>query len=120
MGETQVADVLRGLGEATDPEVRRFLTESLGRIMAHLEPEALLLFGSRVENRADEWSDIDLVVVSRRFENMRVLERMRHFRTVARPHIRVDALCYTPDEFDYMMTQPSMVREVMETGVRVI
>jgi len=120
MGEAEVARVLNGLGEQTDPEVRRFLTESLGRIVAHFEPEALLLFGSRVENRADEWSDIDLIVVSRRFESVRLLERMRQFRTVARPHIRVDALCYTPDEFEYIRGQPSMVRRVMETGLRVI
>jgi predicted nucleotidyltransferase len=104
----------------SDPEVQRFLAESLGRIIARFRPEALVVFGSRVDGAPHEWSDIDLLIVSREFEGMRVLPRMSLFRKVAQPHIRVDALCYTPTELQYMQTQPTFIRDVMQSGLRVI
>jgi predicted nucleotidyltransferase len=103
-----------------DPEIRRFLTEALVSLRQTVEPQVLVFFGSRVGGRPDEWSDIDLIVVSPKFEGMRLLARMDWFLEVTQPHIGVDALCYTPEEFDYMMAQPSLVREAVQTGLRVI
>jgi predicted nucleotidyltransferase len=120
MGQTRVAGGVASLAEVRDPEIRRFLGAALERIVARLRPEALVLFGSRVNGSPDEWSDIDLLIVSNEFEGMRVLPRMALFRRIAQPHIRVDAICYTPDELRYIQTQPSFIREVMETGLRVI
>jgi len=120
MGEAETSARVMRAPSRSDPEVQRFLAESLGRIIARFNPQAMVLFGSRVDGTPDEWSDIDLVIVSSEFEGMRVLPRMALFRRTAQPHIHVDALCYTPSEFEYMMTQPSMVREAVETGLRVI
>ena len=120
MGETEAAGRVSDLRQVRDPEIRRFLGESLGRITDRFSPEALLFFGSRVAGLPDEWSDIDLIIVSREFENMRILPRMALFRRVAQPHIRVDALCYTPEEFEYAVTQPTLVREAFRTGLRII
>ncbi|MBM3498066.1 MAG: nucleotidyltransferase domain-containing protein [Armatimonadetes bacterium] len=101
-------------------EIRRFLAAALDRIVGRFRPEALVFFGSRLDGTPHEWSDIDLLIVSREFQGMRVLPRMARFRKVAQPHIRVDAICYTPRELEYMMTQPSMVGDVMATGLRII
>jgi predicted nucleotidyltransferase len=94
----------------------------LERIRADLQPDSLWLFGSRVTGTPDEWSDIDVLVVSERFAGMRVLARMELFRRQARPHRRVDALCFTPDEYQFQLNQPTLVAEIVKhgLGVRII
>ena len=118
MGDERAATV--EVSEVKDGEIRRFLAESLGRIREALDPQVLVFFGSRVSGHTDEWSDIDLFVVSDRFREMRVLARMELFHQVAQPHMHVDAICYTPEEFERMVRQPTLIREVMESGLRII
>jgi len=112
---TQVAEV-------KDPELRRFLDECLQRIRAELEPQQFWLFGSRVSGHPDPWSDIDVLVISQRFQGMRVLDRLELFGQHAQSHRHVDALCFTPEEYEYQIDQPTLVAEIVKhgLGVRVI
>ena len=103
-----------------DPELRRFLDASLDRIREHFRPEAMIFFGSRATGTPDEWSDIDLVIVSGRFRDEHPLRRPATFRRIARPHRRVDALCLTPEEFVDRAARPTIIREAFRTGIRVI
>ncbi len=103
-----------------DPELRRFLDERLEQIRRAFDPRVLLFFGSRVQGHADEWSDIDLIIVSDRFEGIRFLDRMHLFHEEVQPHRHVDALCYTQEEFEWKASQPTIVREAVRDGVRVI
>ncbi|MBM3501376.1 MAG: nucleotidyltransferase domain-containing protein [Armatimonadetes bacterium] len=103
-----------------DAEVRQFLDEWLGAICAHFAPEAVLLFGSRAAGTADEWSDIDVVVVSRRFEGLGVFDRFRIFDEVVQPHWHVDVLCLTPEEFERRREGPNIIAEAVRTGVRIV
>ena len=100
MGEGQAATRVVDVSTVPDKEIRRFLEESLPRLKRALDPEVLVFFGSRVSGHPDEWSDIDLFIVSRKFENMRVIPRADLFHKVAQPHTHVDAICYTPEEFE--------------------
>jgi predicted nucleotidyltransferase len=120
MGEGQVAARIADISALRDEEIRRFLEESLEPIRRALGPEILVFFGSRVWGQPDEWSDIDLFIVSREFENMRVIPRADLFHSVAQPHTHVDAICYTPEEYERMVQEPSLIREIMESGLRVI
>lgn len=102
MNEEQPAEDLTPLSEIHDAEIRRFLQESLGRLKRALDLEVLVFSGSRVSGRIDGWSDIDL------------------FHKVAQPHTHVDAICYTPEEYERMVKEPSLIREIMRTGLRII
>ena len=62
-----------GEEEAVDGVVERLRMQLLQR----LRVEALILFGSRVEGEADEWSDYDFIVVSPDFEGIPFIERGR-------------------------------------------
>jgi len=119
VGEGSAAGVVRPSAWA-DPEVRRFVDERLSRIREAFAPEAVLLFGSRVRGQSDRWSDIDLVIVSKRFAGMHALDRMRLFDEEIRPHRHVDALCYTPEEFALKASQPTIVAEAVREGIRII
>jgi predicted nucleotidyltransferase len=122
MGEAASGEQLTQAAQIRDGELRRFLDQCLERIRAGLRPETFWLFGSRVKGAPDEWSDIDVLVVSHRFDGMRVLDRMELFHQHAPADRRVDALCFTPKEYEYQLDQPTLVAEIVKhgLGVRVI
>jgi hypothetical protein len=103
-----------------DPVVDRFLREKLELIKREYTPEHLIVFGSRAEGRAQEQSDIDLIVVSDKFTNTRFVNRMGQFLIRVRPHVHVDAICYTPEEFEIMLhKQTSFVRNAVANGIHI-
>jgi predicted nucleotidyltransferase len=62
-----------GRAKAIDGVVKRLRT----RVSRRLRVQAHVLFGSRTEGRADEWSDYDFIVVSPDFQGTPFLERGR-------------------------------------------
>ncbi|OGQ04465.1 MAG: hypothetical protein A2W61_03595 [Deltaproteobacteria bacterium RIFCSPLOWO2_01_44_7] len=76
--------------------VNRFVVE-LGK--KGIQPERILLYGSHASGIADEWSDIDLVVISKDFEKIPSLERLTLLSRAAWPvQASIEALGYTPQE----------------------
>lgn len=106
-------------GRPLDPEVRRFIDECLERIRERFRPQTVIIYGSRITGQPDEWSDIDMVVVSERFEGQHFLDRLADFDDEVRPHRHVDAFCLTPDEFARLLEQPSVVADAARTGLHV-
>lgn len=74
------------------------------RLAPHLQrAHRAIVFGSVARGDADEWSDLDLVIVadtSRPF-----LDRYRDFEGIYEVWPRLDLLIYTPDEFAEMQAQ---------------
>ena len=120
MGDTPSGEPVTERPKVADRELQRFLDECLERIRAAFHPQAFWLFGSRVDGTPDEWSDIDVLVVSERFRGLSVFDRTELFQQHARPHRHVDALCYTPEEFEIKAAQPTLVAEIVKQGLRVI
>ncbi len=106
------------MGEATvaDPLVECFRE----RIRSQMNITALIWFGSRAAGRGDGWSDYDFIVVSSEFEGMRFLARASKLETLREPGVAYDFLCYTPQEFEEVVNQITIVREAARTGVRLI
>ncbi|MCL5104740.1 MAG: nucleotidyltransferase domain-containing protein [Armatimonadetes bacterium] len=103
-----------------DEVVARFLDEKLDLIRQEYSPTQLIVFGSRAEGRAREDSDIDLIVVSEKFKDIRFPNRMGQFLTKIRPHVPVDALCYTPEDFEIMLhKQAPFVRNAVSKGIHI-
>jgi len=103
-----------------DEVARSFLRDKLDLIKREYAPERLVLFGSRAEGRAREESDIDLIIVSERFRDVRFVNRMGHFLNTVWPSVPVDALCYTPEEFEFMLNkQAPFVRNAVAKGIRI-
>ena len=78
----------------------------------------MIFFGSRVSGRPGQDSDIDLVIVSDYFEGKRS-KRALGFRSMWNLDYAVDFLCYTPEEFEKLSKQVSIVREAIETGIEI-
>jgi predicted nucleotidyltransferase len=105
-----------GRATAVDGIVEAFAS----RLRKRYRLQRLILFGSRAEGRADEWSDYDFVVVSPDFEGVPFLKRLPDLYELWDVPVGIDILCYTPSEFEQLVSQASLVHEAAATGVRVI
>lgn len=75
------------------------LTYVAALIQHGIRPERILLFGSYARGNATQWSDIDLAVISKDFENIAPLKRLELLSLATwKVDSRIEALGYTPAE----------------------
>jgi predicted nucleotidyltransferase len=89
------------------------------RVDSDIPLDKLILFGSSASGKAHCWSDIDLIVVSRIFAEMDFFERgakMYDYWNLKKP---VDFLCYTPEEFEKLKKQITIIREAVREGIEI-
>lgn len=108
-----------------DRKVQEFLDRYLGQIQELFDPQELWLWGSRAYGRPSTLSDIDLVVVSRKFRTTRFLKRRSTFlRELGVIHDEsvesIDPLCYTPEEFHRKKSEIGVVSAGLSKAVRII
>ncbi len=80
------------------------LDRMVEKIVKEVDPDQIILFGSRARGDARAGSDVDLVVVeSEPFgqERSRRLEAARLYRTLSGFGVSKDILVYSRDEVDY-------------------
>ena len=77
------------------------------------------MFGSVARGEADEWSDLDLIVIAD--TDRTFFERFRDFGGLHEVWPRLDLLVYTPAEFERMVAEenPFLLR-ALEEGVDVL
>ncbi len=96
-----------------------YLKDFKSRLAKAIHLQKMYLFGSRAKGKSRRWSDFDLLIVSKTFRNKASFERavgLHKYWTIDYP---VDFLCYTPDEFDKLKKQVTIVREVVKEGIEI-
>jgi predicted nucleotidyltransferase len=88
-----------------DRELQRWLP----LLIAHEQPERIILFGSYGTDQVNEWSDLDLVVVKE--TELRFLDRTRRVLELLKPRVGVDVLVYTPQEFEQLCRERAFFRQ---------
>lgn len=83
---------------------------------AEIPIDKIIFFGSRAKGTARKDSDIDLVVVSKKFKNLEFRARPLLLYDYWNLHYPVDFLCYTPAEFNKMKKRITIVREAVREG----
>ncbi len=79
--------------------------------------ERLILFGSRVKGNTHKYSDIDLIIVSKNFRGLKFRWRATRMYDYWNLNYPVDFLCYTPQEFNKLKKQITIVREAVKEGI---
>ncbi len=76
-----------------------------------------VLFGSRAKKEGDQWSDIDIAIVSENFEGNRFSDRARIRKTTLSVSSDLSPIPFRPEDF---APNDPFVREILSTGRRVI
>lgn len=93
-------------------DVRKF-------VKRHKDVVKAVLFGSAARGEMKENSDIDLILVSERFEGKSALKRPVQFYLDWDLGYPVDFLCYTSEEFDTLRKKATIVREALKEGIEI-
>ena len=96
---------VRARQERLEHELNRWLP----LLIAHEEPEKIILFGSFCSGELSEWSDLDLVIIKE--TQAPFLDRIRQVLELLKPQVGVDVLVYTPGEFERLSRERTFVRQ---------
>ncbi len=98
--------------------LERELNRWLPLLIAHEQPDKIILFGSYCAGEIGEWSDLDLVIVKE--TDAPFLDRTRQVLALLRPRVGVDVLVYTPREFEQLSQERAFLREEIVAKGKVI
>ncbi len=103
--------------------IRRAVQLFLRELSKSVKVEAAYLFGSYARGDWLETSDIDLIIVSPDFRGRRFTERLDllealQWRLGITPHI--EALAYTPEEFQMLRDRSVALRDASRYWIRLI
>ena len=94
--------------------VRRYITEL---VESNVHLKSAILFGSYATGNYREFSDIDVALISDDFQGVRFFDKQRIMKpTLAIDH-RIDPLPFRTKDFK---ENNLLVKEILETGIRII
>lgn len=111
-----MAEKPRDVDGSGDPRVARFRDEVLPCLESTFAPERVLVFGSRARGDALAHSDLDVLLVSREFEDVPWLDRPVRVHEACDIRFGIELLCYTPEEFRRKREELGIVRTASEEG----
>jgi len=85
----------------------------------NIKVNKIIFFGSRVYGKFNKDSDIDLVIVSKNFEGKKFRYRSVGLYKYWNLDYPVDFLCYTPEEFNKLKKQITIVRQAVMEGIEI-
>jgi len=95
------------------------LKEFKRKLEKKINIKMIIFFGSRVSGKPHKDSDIDLIIVSEDFRGKKFRYRAIGFYDYWNLEYPVDFLCYTPEEFNKLKKQVTIVKEAVEKGVKI-
>ena len=81
--------------------------------------EKVIFFWFPCKGEAHRYSDVDLILVSPKFKKLDFVERGAKMYNYWNIHYPVDFLCYTPEEFNKLKKQVTIVQEAVKDGIEV-
>jgi predicted nucleotidyltransferase len=103
-----------------DPKVARFRREVLPRLVERYRPTHVIVFGSRVRGDALRDSDLDVLVVSEAFRDVRWLDRSPRVYGDCDIRFGVELLCYTEEEYERKLGELGIVRTASDEGMELL
>ena len=100
-----------------DRKRARDIDELVKLIKEEYLPELVLLFGSRARGDNLITSDYDIIVVSKKFIGVPFLTRLFLMQDLWDGERHLDALCYTPEEYERKKQQMGTVQQASIEGV---
>jgi len=108
-------------GKNMDEKLKSIMQIIIQELEGNIAPQRIILFGSRGTGSADDYSDLDLLIIAPSQD--RPLDRRLKVRRLLREFdqaIGLDILFYTPEEADLLIKEPSsFLSQIMAHGITV-
>jgi predicted nucleotidyltransferase len=102
-----------------DKEKVEKIKEEIKKFKKKIKADEVIIFGSFARGEFGEDSDIDLLLVSKKFRGKKFHERFKGLWLKWHLDLPVDFICYTPEEFNKLKKEVSIVSEALREGIRV-
>ena len=79
--------------------------------------QKVFLYGSYAKGTQNEWSDIDVALVSEDFTGIRLIDKERMIKAISAVDFGISPLPYRPEDFD---ESDLFVKEIIKTGIRIV
>ncbi len=99
--------------------IERAILDFAGKVKRTYPDAEIYLFGSYAKGTWIEDSDIDLVVISRHFNEMSMERRIRILRNMASKKHPFQILAYTPDEFQKLLEKSIALQDAREYWIKI-
>jgi len=76
------------------------LKEIIKRIVEEVDPDKIILFGSRAKGNSTKWSDYDICVLKKNIDRKIITKRI--YRKLFGIGVPVDVIVETPERFDQL------------------
>ena len=99
-------------------KTRRIIDDFLQELSKNnIKIEQAVLFGSYAQGTFNNWSDIDLAIVSKAFQGERFRDRAIIRRIKLKISCDLEPIPYSPADFN---TDNPFVKKILETGIKVV
>ncbi len=99
-------------------KIQRIISQYLAALKEHgFQIQEAILFGSYARGNANQWSDIDLALVSNEFEGVRFTDKNKIRKITISVSSDLEVLPFNPKDFT---SGNPLVKEILATGIRVI
>jgi predicted nucleotidyltransferase len=103
-----------------DKRIEAFGALYLPKLIGSYRQTRVLVFGSRAQGNALKESDLDLLVVSKSFERILFIQRAARLLWTLRVPFPIDALCYTPEEYERKRKEIGIVKVASKEGLNLL
>lgn len=95
--------------------------EQFARVISKEYPlRKMILFGSHATGKTHQDSDVDIMIISKKFEGVRRLDRAPDLYMKWNLNYPVDILCYTPEEFNRKKKVLGIVQQAVNEGIEIV
>ena len=88
-------------------------------VQKNISVQKIMLFGSYARGTQKPESDVDILVVSKDFENIKPFKRAVPLYRYWKPLVPIDIICYTPEEFERLAKRITIAREAQREGIEI-
>lgn len=101
----------------SDPEILKMVKNFKESIKSKYNVVNIVFFGSRANGTAREDSDIDLIVVVRRYDKNLVEKLLTEWHEKQNIHYPVDFIQFSKEKFDELSKGINIVSQAVEDGI---
>lgn len=107
------------MAKINDRDIKKWITDFKRKINLKYAPEKTIIFGSRARGDNLHESDIDIIIVSKKFKNIPWPRRIADIAELWNGLIAIEPLCYTPEEFKDKCNEIGIVQNAIKEGIEI-